>query len=68
MHRAPHIVCPVAHAQRLALHEVPVAHAVPQAPQLAMSVRVSVHCPPHATCPVGHAQLPAVQRCPMEHA
>jgi hypothetical protein len=49
-------------------HTSPMAHAVPQAPQLAGSVAVSEQTPPHTIVPIGHAHVPMVQVRPPVHA
>jgi hypothetical protein len=53
-------VCPAAHIGRVtpqvpALHDWPVAQALPQTPQFAAEICVSTHAPAQRTCAIGHA-------------
>jgi hypothetical protein len=48
----------------LPVHDCPVWHIVPQAPQLLPSRRVSVHAPLQSVWPAAHAHAPPVHVCP----
>jgi hypothetical protein len=64
---------PLGHAetQDPPLHISSVAHIVPHAPQLPLSVMVSVHAAPQRSCPDGHIsgwQAPSMQLSPTSQA
>ena len=52
------------------LQTCPAAQAFPQAPQLALSVRLLTQMPPHGVAPIGHVswQVPATQSIEVPHA
>ena len=56
---------PPGHAQAPVTHEVPVGHALPQVPQLALSVLRLTQRPAQSVVPVGHAQRPAAHTWPV---
>src|SRR5260370_8436186 len=56
--------------QALPTHVLPVAHALPQPPQLPLSDVVSTHAPPHAVKPLPQPalQVPALHTSVAPHA
>jgi len=52
----------------LATQNKPAPHAVPHAPQLAVSVVRLTHLPPQLVSPAPHTQLLAEHCCPLPHA
>lgn len=50
------------------MHEEPVGHAVPHAPQFIALVIVSTQTPPQLVWPVGHSQAPAAHESPAPQA
>jgi hypothetical protein len=65
----PHCVVPPVHTSEHTppTHDWPPVHAFPQAPQLALSVLLSLHTPLQFTCVPGHEteQTPALQTLPL---
>jgi hypothetical protein len=61
--RPPHSTCPVGHAQTPLVHDCPVAHRRPHAPQLFTSLESVAQPvePMQLTSPVGQLHAPAVQ-------
>ena len=49
------------HAHDRPVQVCPVAHAVPQAPQFAVSVATFTQRPPHSVVPSGQRQVPMAQ-------
>lgn len=69
-HAPPQGVVPVGHRQVPALHVAPEGHALPQEPQLALSVARVTQRAPQGAVPTGHApmQAPATQFWPAAQA
>jgi hypothetical protein len=68
-HAVPHWTVPAGHelTQPAGLHSWPAAHALPHAPQFAMSAVVSTQTPLHRVLPAGQAHWPRVHVVPPAH-